>query len=99
MKKIQDYVDKIDEEIEDAKRYAEQYVYEKAANNQKRAQTYHAMSQDELKHSTLLHDMAVEEIEQLRKVYTPPKEMEEAWNKSHIAYVDRVAWIKNMLTM
>lgn len=99
MKKINDYVDKINDEIDGAKCYAEMYVYEKAAGNQKKAQTYHAMAGDELKHATLIHDIAVEEIEQLRKIYTPPQEMEETWNRSHIAYVDRVSWIKNMLTM
>ena len=99
MKKIQDLVDNIDEEIEDAKKYAEMYLYEKAAQNQKRAKYYNEMSLEELKHATYLHDIAVEEIEKLEKVYKAPEEMKEEWNKAHIRYADRVAWIKQMLVM
>lgn len=57
------------------------------------------MADDELKHARYIHDMAVAEIEQLEKVYTPPESMREMWEKSHREYVEKAAWIKQMLTM
>lgn len=99
MRKIQEYVDRIDEEIHDAKDYAESYVYYKAAGATDKAKIYHDMSADELKHATYIHDIAVKEIEMLNKVYKPTEEMEKVWTTSHIQYVDKVAWIKTMLAM
>lgn len=100
MKKIQEYVEKIDDELCDAKDYAEKYLYFKAkGDNPKLSKYYLEMSQNEIQHSTYLHDMVVEEIETLKKVYKPTTEMEEAWDKSHKQYVEKVAWIKQMLAM
>jgi hypothetical protein len=99
MKSIKKYVDLIEEEIEGAKDYAEKYVECKAKGNTARAQKYKEMSTDELKHVTYIHDMAVQDIEELRKIYTPPIEMEEKWDKAHKEYVESVAWVKQMLTL
>lgn len=99
MKSIKKYVDLIEEEIEGAKDYAEKYVECKAKGNTARAQKYKEMSTDELKHVTYIHDMAVQDIEELRKIYTPPVEMEEKWDKAHKEYVESVAWVKQMLTL
>ena len=100
MKRIQEYVEKIDEEINDAKDYAEKYLYYKALNtNPKWTKYYMQMANEELQHATYIHDMAMEEIAMLDKVYKPTEEMEKSWNTSHIQYVDRVAWIKKMLEM
>ena len=41
----------------------------------------------------------VEEIEELRKVYTPPQEMMDKWDSDHRKYIEQAAWIKQMLTM
>ena len=57
------------------------------------------MANDELKHSGYIHEMAVQEIEELKKVYTAPSDMQEKWDKSHKEYVEKVAWIKQMLTL
>lgn len=99
MKRIADLVHSIDEEIEDAKSYAECYLTYKAKGNSTWANKYKEMSADELKHAMYIHDIAVAEIEELNKVYTPPVEMQEQWDKSHKQYVERVAWIKQMLAM
>lgn len=99
MKKIQAYVDKIDEELCGAKDYAECYVEMKAKSNMSLANKYKEMSNDELKHAMYLHDIAVAEIEELNKVYTPPADMQEKWDKSHKQYVEKAAWIKQMLTL
>lgn len=100
MKIIADLVDKIDEEIEDAKEYAESYLQYKAENNKADwAGKYKQMSLDELNHAMNLHSVAVAKIEELKRVYTAPVEMQEAWDKSHQRYIERVAWIKQMLAM
>lgn len=99
MTKIKRLVDKIDEELDGAKEYAEDYISCKAKGNTSWAQKYKEMANDELRHAMNIHDKAVAEIEELNKVYTPPVEMQDAWDKSHKEYVEKTAWIKQMLTM
>lgn len=99
MTKIKQYVESIDEEIEGAKNYAEKYIECKAKNSTQWANRYKEMANDELKHATYLHDKAIEDIQELERVYTPPVEMKEEWDKSHKRYVEKVAWIKQMLTL
>ena len=89
----------MDEEIESAKDYAEKYVEYKAKGDMTRANRYKEMANDELKHSNYIHEWAVKEIEEISKVYTPPVEMQEAWDKAHKEYVEKVAWIKQMLSL
>ena len=45
------------------------------------------------------HEIAVKEIAEISKVFTPPVEMEDKWNHEHKEYVERVAWIKQMLAI
>lgn len=99
MKSIKNYVDAIDDEIEGAKEYAEKYVECKAKGDMQSANRYKEMATDELKHATYEHEWAVNEIERISKIYTAPVEMQEAWEKSHKEYVEKVAWIKQMLAM
>lgn len=99
MKMIKDLVEHINEEIEDAKHYAEKYVECKAKGNTSRSNRYKEMASDELNHATYLHEMAVQEIDELKRVYTAPAYMQEKWEKAHIEYVEKVAWIKQMLAM
>lgn len=99
MRMIQKYVEAINEELEGAKNYAEKYVEHKAKENSSAATKYKEMANDELKHAMYEHEWAVKEIEELSKVYTPPVEMLEKWEKAHKEYVEHVAWIKQMLAM
>jgi hypothetical protein len=99
MRLIKKYVDDIDEELEGAKDYAEKYVEAKVKGDVEKASKYKEMANDELKHSSYLHGWAVNEINAISKVYTPPADMQEKWEKSHAHYVERVAWIKQMLNM
>ena len=99
MRMIKDLIDHLDEEIEGAKEYAEKYVELKAKGNMQRANKYKEMANDELKHTNYIHEMAVQEIEELKKVYTAPADMQDKWDKAHKEYVERVAWIKQMLTL
>lgn len=99
MTKIKHYVEHIDDEICGAKEYAEKYIECKAKGNTSNANKYKEMANDELKHATYLHDIATQEIEELNKVFQPTVEMQEKWDKSHKEYVEKVAWIKQMLAM
>lgn len=99
LKKIARLVRGIDEELKGAKNYAESYVEYKAKQNSTWANRYKEMSNDELKHANYLHDLAIIEIEELSKVFKAPQEMQDEWDKSHISYVENVAWIKQMLSM
>ena len=39
------------------------------------------------------------EIEEISKVYKPTEEMEDKWEKCHNRFVEKTAWIKQMLTL
>ena len=99
MTKIKELVDRIDDELNDAKDYAEDYLSFKAKGNTTWANRYKEMSTDELKHAGYIHDRAVEEIEELKKVYTPPVDMMDKWTTAHKKYIEKAAWIKQMLAM
>lgn len=99
MKKIKKLVDAIDEELGGAQDYAESYVECKAAGETDRAASYKKMAQDELDHAQRLHTMAVQEIKALEKIYTAPADMQAVWDASHKTYVEKAAWIKQMLSL
>lgn len=99
MRAIKKYVEGIEEEIEGAKDYAEKYVEAKAKGDIGKANRYKEMASDELKHATYLHEWAVASIEEISKVFKAPVEMQEKWDKAHREYVEKVAWIKQMLAM
>ena len=99
MTRIKELADEIMDELDSAKEYAEEYLMFKAKENSPWANRYKEMSTEELKHAGFIHDRVVEEIEALRKVYTPPQEMLEKWDSDHRKYIEQAAWIKQMLTM
>lgn len=99
MRAIKKYVEAIEEEIEGAKDYAEKYVEAKAKGDIGRANRYKEMAGDEIKHAMYVHEWATADVEMLSKVYTPPAEMMEKWEKAHKEYVEKIAWIKQMLAM
>lgn len=99
MKYIGEYVELMDEEIDGAKCYAEKYVESKAKGDSNWANRWKEMSNQELQHAMWIHDLATSEIEKLKAVFTPPQEMQDMWDNSHKQYVERVAWVKQMLTM
>ena len=99
MQTIKNYVHAIAEEIEDAKEYAEKYVEYKAKNDMHTANRYHEMSNDELKHAMWIHEMAASVIAEISRIYVAPAYMQEIWDKSHKEFVEKTAWVKQMLSM
>ena len=99
MRVIKNLVEAMDEEIHGAKEYAEKYVEHKAKDDMQAATRYKEMANDELKHAAYEHEWAVKKIDELSKIYTPPAGMQEEWDKAHKEYVEKVAWIRQMLSM
>lgn len=99
MTSIKKYVDKIEDELEGAKEYAEKYVEYKTKDDMQVANHYKEMANDELKHAMYEHEMATKTIEKLKSHITPPEEMLERWEKAHKEYVEDAAWIKQMLAL
>lgn len=96
---IKKLADEIADELDSAKEYAEDYLTFKAKENSTWANRYKEMANDELKHADYLHDRAVAEIEELRKVYTPPQDMLDKWDSDHRKFIEKTAWVKQMLSM
>lgn len=99
MKAIKLYVEAIEEEIEGAKNYAEKYVEAKAKGNIEKAEHYKEMANDELKHASYQHHWATAEVESISKIFKPPVEMQEKWEKAHQRYVEKAAWVRQMLAL
>lgn len=100
MKKIKDYVDGIEDELESAKEYIEKALWYKSTGDSNRYSKYREMSSQEIEHAMNLHQFAVEDIEKLESVYPDiPQDMLDKWNKSHKEYVEKLAWIRQMQSM
>ena len=100
MTKIKKYVDDIADELNGAKCYIEKALEYKASGNADRYNGYKDMSMQELGHAMRLHDYAVQDIEALKAVYPEiPQKMMDAWDKSHVDFVEKTAWIKQMQAM
>jgi len=100
MKKIKEYVEKINDEIDGAKEYMEKALWYKAKGDSNRYTRYKEMSMQELGHAMTIHQFASEDIVELKRVYPEiPEAMQDAWDKAHNEYVEKVAWIKQMQNM
>lgn len=108
MTKIKKYVEDIAEELNSAKCYMEKVLEYKALANanvgnsyaQARYTRYKEMSTQELAHAMSLHEFAVQDIEQLKAVYPDiPQEMLDKWDRSHVEFVKKAAWIRQMQAM
>lgn len=105
MNKIKKYVEGIADELHSSKCYMEKALEYKAMGNNlprsmDRYNAYKTMSVQELEHAMKLHQYAVEDIEQLRTVFPDiPQEMQDEWDRAHVEFVEKAAWIKQMQSM
>lgn len=99
MTRIKELADEMKDELCSAKEYAEEYLTYKAKEDSGWANRYKEMATDELKHADYIHERVVGEIDELKKVYTPPEDMLEKWNSDHKKYIEKAAWIRQMLAM
>jgi hypothetical protein len=91
-------IEHIDEELEGAKEYAEKFVEWKAKGNIQRANVYKEMAQDELRHAAQIHEFSAHDFDAIRKVYSVPMDVDEAWEHATKHFTECTAWIKHMLT-
>lgn len=99
MTKIKILTDHISEELDGAKVYAENYVEQKVKGNSAMANRYKEMANDELKHAAYLHELVVAEITEAERTIKAPENMLQRWSEKHAEYVDKSAWVKQMLAM
>lgn len=86
----------IREELADAEKYAKEYRLA-AEKDQKLAETFKRLANEELDHSNMLHAEAVRKIKEYN---TPaPESMQAVWNWEHELMIEQTAKIKQMLTL
>ena len=98
MKMIDRMIEHIEEELDGAKEYAEKYIEHKAKGDMQRANKYKEMASDELRHASYVHEWALVDIENLKKVYTIPVEAEDKWMHAHKHFVECMGWIRQMIS-
>lgn len=97
---IKKYVEKINDEICGAKDYAEKALEAKAMGDSEKYARYKGMASDELNHAMIIHDYAVKDIDRLKSVYPDlPQDMLDKWEHAHKEYVEKVAWVRQMIAM
>ena len=85
---IKKLVKMIDEELEDARKYAECALKERESNPAL-ANVYYTLSQDEMKHMNLLHGEVVKLIEaHKREKGEPPAAMLAVWEYKHEEHIE-----------
>ena len=99
MKKIGKMVHHIEDEMKSAKCYAELFIENKADGNIELANQFRNMAQAEIDHTNFWHQLSVNLIEKVRKVYKPSAEMQSKWDDVHKKYIEEMAEIERMLSM
>ena len=99
MKDIKCIVEFIEEEMEDAEKYAKKAMHYKDSDK-KLAETYATLSEEELRHAEMLHKEAVRLIEAHRAAgHTAPEGMMAVWDWEHEKQIDHKARVKTMLQL
>lgn len=98
VKAIAELIDLMDDELENAKEYAERFIM-MSTNNDDYAKKFKTMSEESLNHSTIIYTLIVREINKLKAAYTPPVKMKEFWKQKEEKYIEKSAWIKQMLSL
>ena len=99
MKVIQVISDKIEEEINDARSYAElANEYKESYSNL--ARTFYNLSMQEMEHMNLLHGQVTEIIRQYRETNgEPPSDMLAVYNYLHKQQIDKSLEVKVLQSM
>ena len=99
MEIIQNLSDMIEDEIDDAGKYAECAVRMKK-DKPSLAETFYRIANEELVHMTLLHGQVSALIEDYRKNNgEPPSDMLRLYNILHKKHIEDVASVKGMLLL
>ena len=97
MKEIKILVEHIEEELEDAEKYAKAALYYKHFDPDM-SRMYAELSRQELNHSEMLHTQAVKLIKQQHEkgVQSPPA-MQAVWDWEHERMIEHTSKIKALL--
>ena len=98
MRAIKQAINKIKDEVKGANEYAQEYLELKMSGSP-RTKAYYEMAQQELTHALTLHEFVVKDIEEIRKTYTPTQSMLDMWEHEHGKIIDKIAWIRQILSM
>ena len=99
MKEIQVLSDRIEEEIKDAKTYAE-WALECKDDYPERAKKYYTISTQEMDHMKMLHDIVVEMIMDYRKTTgDPPADMQAIYDYLHKKHIDAAGEVRALQMM
>ena len=94
MQSIKRISEMIEEEIEDASRYADCALKHKNEDSEL-AETFYALSTEELRHMSMLHDQVVRMINEYKAKHgNPPEGMLAIYNYLHERHIDDVMEVK-----
>jgi rubrerythrin len=93
---VDELIEKIEDEIEGAREYTEESIKARAKGHIERANKYKSMAMDELTHAATIRDFATQDVDEIKRVYTLPVEVEENWNRAHRRFSECMS-IKLML--
>lgn len=98
MRYIAELVDLMETELDNAKEYAERYVVMTFSNDDY-AKKFKTMAEESIKHSTVIYNLVIREVGKLKDTYTPPAKMKECWKQKEEKYIEKTAWIKQMISI
>lgn len=98
MKVILELIDLIEEQLDTGKDFAERFVMLNSTNNDY-AERFKKMAEEEVEHSKILFSFTQSEIDRLNETYKLPVDVSEICNRKQAKFIEKAAWIKQMLTM
>lgn len=97
MKYIDEMIEKVEDEIEGAMEYAEEYIVHRAAGNMTRASQYREMALQEHNHATILRDYAIQDVEDIKRVHQLSEEEDQHWHHCMRRITEKLAMVKTLL--
>lgn len=91
MKKLEWIIERIDEELNDAETYIDKALICKDRNPEW-ANSYYQISQQELAHAEVVHNIAAKMLDNFTEEI--PGGIEWFWDREHARYIDKAARIK-----
>ena len=96
---IDDLYSHVNDELTGCQMYAEESIKVKARGNTAWATRFKEMASQELQHAQYLHEYVVNEITNIKSVYTPTEKEIEKWDKCDKKIYDKMAVLKVLLQM